>query len=477
MEKAGRKTSMNANQKNKNQTNMWQEILREVMTNKHLDDYTIFVFGDKMSGKKSLFRILNEELEQNNEELKKTLSIEEEATKYGIIDYTYLHIKNKTGENNNSEIIGKFNVWIFNDYIDKQKFLSLIKPEYIINSICLIMVDLSRPWSIKENLIKWTNFVKEVFENLIQKLPEEKQKQLKEKISNIVKTYEEPQFDEKGELIKEKKEEKERKESNVSSTSEKIIKEVKINLGIPLFFVVNKSDVTQDNDKKKIFDEKSEFILSHIRQIALDYGSAIIYTSAKTNCNLKILYQYLCHILFNYPLINKPNLIDKEAYFIPAGHDDSSILDDNELYLSKTYEKEFEDPNKKKSIVEENDVICEDTKVFLSELKKITNKSGSKIDKNDYASINKTRQSAANPFLHGSSNLDEIKNFYTNMDKKFIDKKLEIRSSLNTNSGFAKRESELKGKTAVDPNRKRNIKEEMMRKLNEKKMAKTLDKK
>lgn len=471
MEKAGRKASMNIKEK-KNQTNMWQEILREVMVNKQLDDFSIFVFGDKMTGKKSLFRILNDELQQNNEDLKKTLIIEEEASKYGIIDYTYLHIKNKTEANNNSEVIGKFNVWISNDYMDKQKFLSLIKPQYIINSICLIMVDLSRPWLIKENLIKWTNFVKEVFENLIQNLPEEKQKQLKEKVSNIVKTYEEPQFDEKGNLIKEKKEENERKES-INST-DTIIKEVKINIGIPLIFVVNKSDVTQENDKKKIFDEKSEFILSHIRQIALDYGAAIIYTSAKTNCNLKILYQYICHIFFNYPLTNKPNLIDKEAFFIPAGADDSSVLEENELFLSKAYEKEFEDPTKKKSIVEENDVICEDTNNFLSEIKKMTTKPGSK---NDNININKMmRQSAANTILSHNSNLEDIKNYYTNIrDKKFIDKKLEIRNSINATSSFSKRESELKGKAAVDPNRKRNIKEEMMRKLNEKKIGKPLE--
>ena len=176
MEK-NRKASMNVTAKNK-QTNMWQEILREVMTQKRIDDANIFVFGNKLTGKKSLFRILNEEFEQQDDELKKSLSIEEEAAKYGLVDYTYLHIKNTNDEN--SDFIGKFNVWIFNNYITKEKFLSLIKPENIINSICLIMVDLSRPWLIKSDLIQWTNFIKEVFENLCEKLPEDKQKLIKE---------------------------------------------------------------------------------------------------------------------------------------------------------------------------------------------------------------------------------------------------------------------------------------------------------
>ena len=47
-----------------------------------------------------------------------------------------------------------------NDFIDKEKILALLKPEYISNSICLIIVDLSRPWLIKESLIKWCKFIK-----------------------------------------------------------------------------------------------------------------------------------------------------------------------------------------------------------------------------------------------------------------------------------------------------------------------------
>ena len=176
MEK-NRKASMNMPAKNK-QTNMWQEILREVMTNKRLDDANIFVFGNKLTGKKSLFRILNEEFEREDEELKKSLVIDEESSKYGLIDYTYLHIKNTNEEN--SDFIGKFNVWIFNNYITKEKILSLIKPQNIINSVCLVMVDLSRPWSIKSELVQWGNFIKEVFEKLCEQLPEDKQKSVKE---------------------------------------------------------------------------------------------------------------------------------------------------------------------------------------------------------------------------------------------------------------------------------------------------------
>ena len=34
------------------QTNMWQEILRDAMTNKDLEESNLFIFGDKNVGKK-----------------------------------------------------------------------------------------------------------------------------------------------------------------------------------------------------------------------------------------------------------------------------------------------------------------------------------------------------------------------------------------------------------------------------------------
>ena len=67
-----------------------------------------------------------------------------------------------------------------NDFIDKEKILTLLKPENILNSIILIMVDLSRPWLIKQSLIKWVNFVKEIFNDLMSKFPEDKQDEIKE---------------------------------------------------------------------------------------------------------------------------------------------------------------------------------------------------------------------------------------------------------------------------------------------------------
>ena len=169
MENKG-KTAINQPSKT---TNMWQEILREAMPKKDIENTNVFVFGDKMTGKRALFRIMNSNLiSDNDDENRRLLQIEEEASRFGLLDYTYLNIKKTLEED--SEVIGKLSVWIMNDLIDKAKILT------ILNSICLIMVDLSRPWLVKQSLLKWVELVKEIFGELISKLPEDKQNEMKE---------------------------------------------------------------------------------------------------------------------------------------------------------------------------------------------------------------------------------------------------------------------------------------------------------
>jgi hypothetical protein len=132
-----------------------------------------------MTGKRSLFRIMNRNLiSDNDDENRRLLQIEEEASRFSLLDYTYINIKKTLEED--SEVIGKLSVWIMNDLIDKAKILTFLTPENIVNSICLIMVDLSRPWLVKQSLIKWVELVKEIFGELISKLPEDKQNEMKE---------------------------------------------------------------------------------------------------------------------------------------------------------------------------------------------------------------------------------------------------------------------------------------------------------
>jgi len=70
------------------------------------------------------------------------LNVDNSQAKFGLLDYTFLNIK-KIAEQD-ADSIGKMNIWISNEMIDKEVFLSIIQPERILKSICIIVVDLSR---------------------------------------------------------------------------------------------------------------------------------------------------------------------------------------------------------------------------------------------------------------------------------------------------------------------------------------------
>ena len=163
-------------------TNLWQEILREAMPKKELENTNLFVFGDNMTGKRLLFKGMNRaifENSQDSDDKKRENQRIEEIAKFSLIDYTFLNIQD-VPHDQDSEIIGKLNVWIMNFFIEKEKIMELIKPTDLLNSVCLIITDLSRPWTIKESLTRWTNLIQETFGELIKKLPEDTQNKIKE---------------------------------------------------------------------------------------------------------------------------------------------------------------------------------------------------------------------------------------------------------------------------------------------------------
>ncbi len=84
--------SVNLNQN----MNIWQEILKESMTKKDLDESNVFIFGDKFSGKRSLIKYLNKELLHKNEfeeHQKRYLGSDEFGSKYSLVDYSFLAVK------------------------------------------------------------------------------------------------------------------------------------------------------------------------------------------------------------------------------------------------------------------------------------------------------------------------------------------------------------------------------------------------
>jgi len=262
---------------------------------------------------------------------------------------------------------------------------------------------------------------------------------------------------------------------------------LKINCGVPLVFVINKSDAVIELQNKKKLEEDSEFILSHIRLLALKYGATIIYTSGKTNINLTVLYDYICHILFNFELAHKPNFIEKEAYFIPSGYDDLNLLNSNEevkKYLEESYEEKIKKESNEKKVIEE-DIQCEDTNVFFEFLKKKGVKGKENILKKkeqlNSSSIEQKKKEIINDIKKEEKNELKLQMTKSEKVKKYEEKKKDIQERLEKmkeNKNEDKKEDKKENKVVnnKDPEKKKT-REGMIAKLKNFKKKETLKKK
>lgn len=258
---------------------------------------------------------------------------------------------------------------------------------------------------------------------------------------------------------------------------------LKTNCGVPIVFVINKSDAVIEHQNKRKIEEDSEFILSHIRHLALEYGATIVYTSGKANINLTVLYDYICHILFNFELVHKPNFIEKEAYYIPAGYDDLTLLKSNEeikKYIGEPYEKRIKQEVNEKPPIEE-DIQCEDTNTFFETLKKkgvkgkdILQKAKTKETMPSIIEQKKTTE--IKPEIKSQDKESKDKLTKAEKDKKFEEKKKDIKEkvakNLTHNTQKTEDKKEKKVLTKAEEEKKNKTRENMLAKL---KMAKKKD--
>ena len=296
------------------------------------------------------------------------------------------------------------------------------------------------------------------------------------KIINLVirkiKLYQDPVLDEEGRPITKPLTSEEEKEKLKAPLKEGVLK---TNCGVPIVFVINKSDAVIEHQNKRKIEEDSEFILSHIRHLALEYGATIVYTSGKTNINLTVLYDYICHILFNFELVHKPNFIEKEAYYIPAGYDDLTLLNSNEEIkknIEEPYEKRIKQEINEKPPIEE-DIQCEDTNTFFESLKKKGVK-GKDI-------LQKAKTKEPTPVIIEKKNTEikiEIKNqdkdskdklTKAEKEKKFEEKKKDVKEKLAKKTGIIMHNTEDKKEkkiiTKADEEKKNKTRENMLAKL------------
>ncbi|XP_066547400.1 cytoplasmic dynein 1 light intermediate chain 1 isoform X2 [Amia ocellicauda] len=339
--------------------NLWSSILSEVSTHsrsKLPSGKNVLVMGEDGAGKTTLVAKL-----QNIEEYMKGRGLE----------YLYFNVHDDDIDDQT-----RCNVWILDgDLYHKglQKFA--VSSDNLSDTLALLVLDMSRPWTALDSLQKWASVLREYIDKL--RIPPEVMRDLEQKLVRHFQEYTEP-----GTEITASPQ---RRNPSVADGDEESIvlplgeNTLTHNLGVPVVVVCTKCDAISTLEKEHDYrDEHLDFIQLHIRRFCLQYGATLLYTSMKENKNLDLLYKYLVHRLYGFPFNLPAQVVEKDAVFIPAGWDNEkkiAILHEN--FQSVKAEDNFEDVIVKppvRKFVHEKEIVAEDDQVFLVKLQSLLSK-------------------------------------------------------------------------------------------------------
>uniref|UniRef100_A0A3B5QRJ3 Dynein light intermediate chain n=1 Tax=Xiphophorus maculatus TaxID=8083 RepID=A0A3B5QRJ3_XIPMA len=288
--------------------NLWSTILSEVSTHsrsKLPSGKNVLVMGEVGSGKTTL--------------VAKLQGIEEYMKGRGL-EYLYFSV-----HDDDIDDYTRCNAWVLDGDLYHKGLQGVAVPVGSIeDTLLLITVDMSRPWTALDSLQKWAAVAREHIDKL--RVAPEKLRELEHKIVKQFQEYTEPGSGEDGTPQRRSDEE----EGVLLPLGDNTLTH---NLGIPVVVVCTKCDAISTLEKEHDYrDEHLDFIQSHIRHFCLQYGASLLYTSVKEMKNLDILYKYLVHRLYGFPFHCSAQVVERDAVFIPSGWDNEkkiAILHEN----------------------------------------------------------------------------------------------------------------------------------------------------
>ncbi|XP_055270717.1 cytoplasmic dynein 1 light intermediate chain 1 isoform X1 [Moschus berezovskii] len=336
--------------------NLWSCILSEVSTrsrSKLPAGKNVLLLGEDGAGKTSLIRKI-----QGIEEYKKGRGLE----------YLYLNVHDEDRDDQT-----RCNVWILDgDPYHKGLLKFSLDAISLKDTLVMLVVDMSKPWTALDSLQKWASVVREHIDKL--KIPPEEMKEMEQKLVRDFQEYVEPGEDFPASPQRRSTTSQEDKDDSVLLPlgADTLTQ----NLGVPVLVVCTKCDAIGVLEKEHDYrDEHFDFIQSHIRKFCLQYGAALIYTSVKENKNIDLVYKYIVQKLYGFPYKIPAVVVEKDAVFIPAGWDnDKKIGILHENFQTLKAEDNFEDIITKppvRKFVHEKEIVAEDDQVFLMKLQSL----------------------------------------------------------------------------------------------------------
>jgi len=369
---------------------IWESILREAQAATRVPDKTLLVMGRPGIGKRTLVQALytcatpGAVVDAGSD-----MAAEGNSRAVGI-DYGYFG--NRDPADTEAASAPEYScpaattVLMMEDVKFEKVLRDNMKADDLKHMYAMICLDLKEPWKMMEDFRQWVEFLLQATSDLLQQLPLGEQDELRARVADAVANYSEPSD---GDQQNGDQQDAGGRPSGASIT---------YNLGVPVVVVVTRSDGASAFETQKTLGW-AETIEAHLRSEALSYGAALIYTmaQAKNARNVDVLYDYLMHRMYAYPLKRKPQVPSRDALFLPSGWDSQAKVDQVAAQLpgGKGLQTSFE------SVIVSTEPpaaelpkleVCEDLQTFLkNQVKKLAEAPASQTKRSSTAGVEATR--------------------------------------------------------------------------------------
>ncbi|XP_076470697.1 cytoplasmic dynein 1 light intermediate chain 2-like isoform X2 [Babylonia areolata] len=344
--------------------NLWSGILGEVQSgsgSKLSTRRSLLVLGDNESGKTTLIAKL-----QGVEEPKKGAGLE----------YYYIDVRDEYRDEQ-----ARLNVWVLDG---DQSHTGLLKyaltEDNFEDTMVMLVASMAEPWALAHTLHKWVTVLREHVDKL--RIPPEKMREYEESLVRFFQEYLEPEESQASAQTPVRKYANPLHPTTLPAEEDRVVLPLgdtvlSQNLGIPIVVVLTKSDAVSTLEKEHDFrEEHFDFIQQYVRKFCLKYGAGLFYTSVKDERNCELLYRYLVHRIYGFPLTSSAYVVERDSVFVPSGWDNEkkiSILYENMTTVKPddALEDVIVKPVIRKPVQRDAEVVAEDEQTFLMKLQTV----------------------------------------------------------------------------------------------------------